>query len=100
MRWSISIVLPIMLTILSRWEGWQVQATGYATANDYGQNYMKYDKIVRCNNFLANIDRPEMSEEIRSRLTAEVRFFKGLALFSESDSLRGCAFGKRSAGCQ
>ena len=40
------------------WEGWQVQATGYATANDYGQNYMKYDKIVRCNNFLANIDRP------------------------------------------
>lgn len=26
------------------WEGWQVQATGYATANDYGQNYMKYTR--------------------------------------------------------
>ena len=63
------------------WEGWQVQATGYATANDYGQNYMKYDKIVRCNNFLANIDRPEMSEEIRSRLTAEVRFLRAWHYF-------------------
>lgn len=58
------------------WEGWQVQATGYATPNDYGQNYMAYDKIARCNNFLANIDRPEMSEEIRTRLTAEVRFLR------------------------
>ncbi len=63
------------------WEGWQVQATGYATANDYGQNYMKYDKIVRCNNFLANINRPEMSEEIRSRLTAEVRFLRAWHYF-------------------
>lgn len=58
------------------WENWQVQAAGYATAADPGQNYMKYDKITRCNNFLANIDRPEMSEEVRSRLTAEVRFLR------------------------
>lgn len=63
------------------WENWQVQATGYATANDFGQNYMKYDKIVRCNNFLANIDRPTMSEETRSRLTAEVRFLRAWHYF-------------------
>lgn len=63
------------------WENWQVQATGYATPNNYGQNYMKYDKIVRCNNFLANIDRPIMSEEVRSRLTSEVRFLRAWHYF-------------------
>lgn len=63
------------------WENWQVQATGYATANEFGQNYMKYDKITRCNNFLANIDRPEMSEELRTRLTSEVRFLRAWHYF-------------------
>lgn len=63
------------------WENWQVQATGYATPTNFGQNYMKYDKITRCNNFLANIDRPEMSEELRTRLTAEVRFLRAWHYF-------------------
>ena len=63
------------------WENWQVQATGYATANEFGQNYMRYDKITRCNNFLANIDRPEMSEELRTRLTSEVRFLRAWHYF-------------------
>ena len=63
------------------WENWQVQAAGYATPADPGQNYMKYDKITRCNNFLANIDRPDMNEEVRSRLTAEVRFLRAWHYF-------------------
>lgn len=63
------------------WEGWQVQATGYATPTNYGQDYMKYDKITRCNNFLENISRPDMDEELRTRLTAEVRFLRAWHYF-------------------
>lgn len=64
------------------WEGWQVQASGNATTapnlTDCGKgiDYIKYDKIVRCNNFLENIDRPVMDEDLRKRLIAEVRFMR------------------------
>ena len=42
---------------------------------------MKYDKITRCNNFLENISRPDMDEELRTRLTAEVRFLRAWHYF-------------------
>lgn len=63
------------------WEGWSVQAAGLATPTDPGANYMGYEKMVRYNNFLANIDRPEMKEELRKRLIAEVRFLRALDYF-------------------
>lgn len=63
------------------WEGFQVQATGLATPSDYGVSYMGYDKIVRYNNFLENIGRPQMKEELRARLTAEVRFLRAWDYF-------------------
>ncbi|MDL2255538.1 RagB/SusD family nutrient uptake outer membrane protein [Parabacteroides sp. OttesenSCG-928-G06] len=63
------------------WEGWQVQATGNATASDTGSSFMSYGNIVRCNNFLENIDRPEMGEDLRKRLIAEVRFIRAWHYF-------------------
>ncbi len=65
------------------WEGWQAHAAGLSTPTNYGQsdNYFKYDKIVRCNYFLENIDRPTMSEDMRKRLTAEVRFLRAWYYF-------------------
>lgn len=64
------------------WENWQIQSSGLASPSSSGiQNYMKYDKIVRCNNFLANISRPVMDEELRTRLTAEVRFLRAWHYF-------------------
>lgn len=63
------------------WENWQVQASGYATPTDPGKSYMSYDKITRCNNFLANISRPKMGEDLRNRLTSEVRFLRAWHYF-------------------
>lgn len=67
------------------WEGWQAHATGLSTPTNVGQseNYFKYDKIVRCNNFLENIDRPAMEEGLRKRLTAEVRFLRAWYYFQK-----------------
>lgn len=63
------------------WEGWQVQANGVATASNTGKSYMQYDKITRCNNFLENISRPTMNEDLRKRLIAEVRFLRAWHYF-------------------
>lgn len=63
------------------WEGFAVQATGLATPTDYGVSYMGYEKMVRYNNFLENIHRPQMKEELRARLTAEVRFLRAWDYF-------------------
>lgn len=63
------------------WEGFQVQAAGLATPTDCGASYMGYDKIIRYNNFLENIDRPKMNEELRMRLIAEVRFLRAWDYF-------------------
>ena len=43
------------------WEGWAVQAAGTATPTDPGYSYMGYGNMVRYNNFLENIHRPEMN---------------------------------------
>ncbi len=63
------------------WEGWQVAATGMATSSDYGANFFSYTTIVRCNNFLENIDRPTMDETLRERLKAEARFLRAWDYF-------------------
>lgn len=63
------------------WEGWSVQASGYATPSDPGTSYFGYDKMVRYNNFLENIHRPVMDETLRTRLTAEVRFLRAWDYF-------------------
>lgn len=63
------------------WEGWHVQASGLATPTDHGRHYMWYDKITRCNNFLENIQRPDMNEGLRTRLIAEVRFIRAWHYF-------------------
>lgn len=63
------------------WEGYQVQATGLATPNDYGYSYFSFKTIVKCNNFLANIDRPEMDETLRARYKAEARFLRAWRYF-------------------
>lgn len=63
------------------WEGFQVQASGYASPGDPGSSYMGYDKITKCNSFLANISRPVMNETLRKRLTAEVRFLRAWHYF-------------------
>lgn len=63
------------------WEGWAVQAAGTATPNDPGMSYMSYSNMVRYNNFLENIGRPEMDETLRARLTAEVRFLRAWDYF-------------------
>lgn len=67
------------------WEGFQIQATGYASPGDVGVDLWKgspgspprgYQLITKCNNFLDNISRPVMKESLRKRLTAEVRFLR------------------------
>jgi starch-binding outer membrane protein, SusD/RagB family len=63
------------------WEGFQVQATGYATPGDPGSSFIGYDAITKCNNFLDNISRPKMDETLRKRLTAEVRFLRAWSYF-------------------
>lgn len=63
------------------WEGFQVQASGYASPGDAGSSYMDYDKITKCNGFLENISRPVMDESLRKRLTAEVRFLRAWHYF-------------------
>lgn len=63
------------------WEGFQVQATGYATPGDPGSSYMSYSNIIKCNSFLENISRPVMKEPLRKRLTAEVRFLRAWNYF-------------------
>lgn len=63
------------------WEGWSVQASGYATPSDPGTDYFGYNKMVRYNNFLENIHRPEMDDALRARLTAEVRFLRAWDYF-------------------
>jgi len=63
------------------WEGYQVQATGMATPTDYGYSYFSFENIVKCNNFLANIDRPEMDEDLRARYKAEAKFLRAWRYF-------------------
>lgn len=65
------------------WEGWAVQAAGTATPTDPGYSYMGYGNMVRYNNFLENIHRPEMNEDLRKRLTAEVRFLRAWDYFQK-----------------
>ncbi|MBI9063899.1 MAG: RagB/SusD family nutrient uptake outer membrane protein [Marinilabiliaceae bacterium] len=63
------------------WEGFQVQATGLASPSNTGSSFMGYGNITRCNSFLENIDRPVMDEDLRNRLTAEVRFLRAWEYF-------------------
>ncbi|MFK2361391.1 RagB/SusD family nutrient uptake outer membrane protein [Bacteroides fragilis] len=65
------------------WEGWAVQAAGTATPTDPGYSYMGYGNMVRYNNFLENIHRPEMNEDLRKRLIAEVRFLRAWDYFQK-----------------
>lgn len=66
------------------WEGYWTQAAGLATPSDPGtETYIKYDRMVRYNNFLENIHRPIMNEELRQRLTAEVRFLRAWDYFQK-----------------
>ena len=44
-------------------------------------DYFGYSKMVRYNNFLENIHRPEMDDALRARLTAEVRFLRAWDYF-------------------
>jgi hypothetical protein len=63
------------------WEGYQVQASGYASPSDPGSSFMGYGNITKCNSFLENISRPVMNESLRKRLTAEVRFLRAWQYF-------------------
>ena len=67
------------------WEGWAYQAAGTATPDKdgTGYSYMNYANMVRYNNFLENIHRPEMNENLRKRLTAEVRFLRAFDYFQK-----------------
>lgn len=63
------------------WENWQTAATGDATPTSQVKDFFGYGNITRCNNFLENIDRPEMDEDLRKRLIAEVRFIRAWHYF-------------------
>lgn len=66
------------------WEGYWTQAAGLATPMDPGtETYIRYNRMVRYNNFLENIHRPVMNEELRQRLTAEVRFLRAWDYFQK-----------------
>lgn len=61
------------------WEGnfEMVQQNGISTANGYGSYYFGTVRIV--NNFIANIDKCAVSEELKTRMKAEARFFRALS---------------------
>ncbi|WP_455593538.1 RagB/SusD family nutrient uptake outer membrane protein [Bacteroides sp.] len=63
------------------WEGYAFQAAGTATPGTPGHHYMDYASMVRYNNFLENIHRPVMDEDLRKRLIAEVRFLRAWDYF-------------------
>lgn len=63
------------------WEGYAYQAAGTATPGVPGHHYMSYSNMVRYNNFLENIHRPVMDEDLRKRLIAEVRFLRAWDYF-------------------
>lgn len=63
------------------WEGWQVQANGTATPGDPGASFFGYAAITRANNFLANVDRADMNEQVRERMKGEVRFLRAWNYF-------------------
>ena len=63
------------------WEGYQVQASGVATPQQTGASFFGYGNITRFNDFLENISRPTMNEDLRKRLTAEVRFLRAFDYF-------------------
>lgn len=60
------------------WEGnfEIVQQNGISTANGYG-NY-DFGPIRVVNNFIANVDKCNISEELKSRMKAEARFFRAM----------------------
>lgn len=61
------------------WEGnfELVQQNGISTAAPYG-NY-SYEAVRTVNNFLLNVDKCDMSDDIRQRMKAEARFFRAFA---------------------
>lgn len=57
------------------WEGPYelMQQNGISAANDFGYSF---STIRVSNTFLANVDKCEMSEDLRARMKAEARFFR------------------------
>lgn len=61
------------------WEGnfEMVQQNGISTANGYGSYYFGTVRVV--NNFIANVDKCAVSDELKTRMKAEARFFRALS---------------------
>ena len=59
-------------------EGRQQSSNGGIIAQRWHDSYVG---IGRCNTFLANVDRVEMSEETKTRMKGEARFLRGLYYF-------------------
>lgn len=57
------------------WEGpWElIQQNGISTENDYGYSF---SSIRQYNNFINNIDKTEVSEELKERMKSEARFLR------------------------
>ncbi|MBF9255450.1 RagB/SusD family nutrient uptake outer membrane protein [Pontibacter sp. 172403-2] len=59
-------------------EGRQQSSNGGIIAQRWHDSYVG---IGRCNTFLANVDRVEMSEDIKTRMKGEAHFLRGLYYF-------------------
>lgn len=66
------------------WEGYEIFASGLATATNPGVNKYSYTTIQRCNWFLDNVDKvpaASLDNALRSRMKGEARFLRAYRYF-------------------
>jgi hypothetical protein len=75
------------------WEGWKdISRSAHTPLGPEGPSWVWsgcYQGIGRVNTFLANIDRPEMDEEVRTRMKSEVLFLRAYYYFTLSNFFGG-----------
>jgi SusD family. len=64
------------------WEGYQVLGNGNVTAADAGASIYSYTNIARCNMVLENIGNVPMSDDMKKRYSAEVRFIRAYTYYN------------------
>ena len=66
------------------WDGVQTSGNGQVNPADRNMhNFFKYNRIVKYNIFLENIDRVEMEDSKKNRYKAEVRFLRAYDYFKK-----------------
>ncbi|RPH32741.1 MAG: RagB/SusD family nutrient uptake outer membrane protein [Bacteroidales bacterium] len=63
------------------WEGFTVLGSGLQTPTDFGTSRYSFTTVRKCNDFLENIDKVVMDENLRKRYKAEVRFIRAYQYF-------------------